>query len=456
MINFTFSERILDISIPLDYDYLMKRDIYQHLLAWKQSELRQPLVLRGARQVGKTFILKEFAKNEYDNYVYLNFEDDSTLDAFFASRFDKERIINYLSIYSGGVKIIPGRTLIIFDEIQASNNALNSLKYFNENGNDYHIAAAGSLLGIKLSGQKSFPVGQVTFLDLYPLSFLEFLDALEKAGLRQLITGSGREFISFPESFHIELLDILKYYYYTGGMPQVVNTFRQTRDFEGARKVQQDIVDAYLLDFAKHAEKSLVMKISGIWESIPVHLSKENKKFIFSVVRKGARAREYEEALQWLFDAGLIYKCYNITRPGIPLRSYADTNIFKVYLLDIGLLGAITKLAPDSIIKGNSIFTHFYGALVENYVVQQLRWKFPGEMYYWTSPGKAEVDFVFSVNDRVYPLESKAGVNPHSKSLKVYEEKYNPDMLSRTNLLNLKKDGKTCNYPLYAISLFPL
>lgn len=434
----------------------MKRDIYQELLAWKHSELRKPLVLRGARQVGKTYILKEFAKNEYDNYVYLNFEDDPTLDTFFSQRLDKDKIIRNLSIYSGGIKITPGSTLFIFDEVQASNNALNSLKYFHENANEYHIAAAGSLLGIKLSGKKSFPVGQVSFLDLYPLSFLEFLEALGRVEFRQLIEGADKDFTSFPEPFHIELTEILKYYYFTGGMPQAVLTYNKTKSFDDTRKIQKDIIDAYLLDFAKHAEKSLVMKISSVWQSIPVHLSRENKKFIFSAISKSSRARDYEEALQWLLDAGLIYKSYNISTPKIPLIAYANTNVYKVYLLDTGLLGAMSKLAPDSIIKGNAIFTHFYGALVENYVVQQLQCKFPGEMFYWSSPGKAEVDFVFSVDDRIYPFEAKAGINPQSKSLKVYKEKFNPGVLSRTNLLNLRRDANVCNYPLYAISLFPL
>jgi predicted AAA+ superfamily ATPase len=455
--KFTFSERVLDFSIFSVYIiFTMKRDIYKKLLAWKQSELRKPLVLRGARQVGKTYILKEFAKNEYDNYIYLNFEDDPALDSIFAQRFDKEKIISSLSIYGEGVKILPGSTLIIFDEIQASNNALNSLKYFNENANEYHIVSAGSLLGIKLSGKKSFPVGQVYFLDLYPLSFLEFLDALGKTALRGLIEESGKDFVPFPEPFHIELMGLLKYYYFSGGMPAAVFTYCKTGSFDDTRKIQEDIIDAYLLDFAKHAEKSEVMKITTIWQSIPIHLSRENKKFIFSALRKSARARDYEEALQWLFDAGLIYKSYNISMPGIPLISYAITNFFKVFLLDVGLLGAMSNLSPGSIIKGNSIFTHFHGALVENYVVQQLWDKLPGGVFYWTSSGKAEVDFVFSVDDRIYPLEAKAGVNPQSKSLKVYNEKYKPGVLSRTSLLNLKKDGNICNYPLYAISLFPI
>jgi predicted AAA+ superfamily ATPase len=433
----------------------MKRDIYKKLKKWKQSGARKPLVLRGARQVGKTYILKEFAQKEYDNYLYLDFEDDSSLDAIFADRFDKEKLIRRLSIYGGGLKISPGSTLLIFDEIQASQHALNSLKYFKEEANEYHVVSAGSLLGIKLGGQRSFPVGKVTFLDLYPLSFLEFLDAVGKTPLRQLIEEVETEFTPFPQPFHVELIELLKYYYYTGGMPEAVLAYGKTGDFDNTRTVQKDIIDTYLLDFAKHADKNEVMKITAIWQSIPVHLGRENKKFIFSAVQKSARARDYENALQWLIDAGLIYKSYNITSPRLPLISYANTSIFKVFLLDVGLLGAMTNLPASTLIDGSAVFTHFYGALVENYVAQQLKAKFSDRLFYWTSPGKAEVDFVFSVDGGIYPLEAKAGPNPQGKSLKVYMEKYKPPLLTRTNLLNLCKNGSTCNYPLYAISLFP-
>lgn len=433
----------------------MKRDIYKKLLDWKQSERRKPLVLRGARQVGKTYILKEFGKGEYENCVYLNFEDDPTLDAIFAPRFDLQRIIRSLSAY-GEVKISPGSTLLIFDEIQASPNALQALKSFRENANEYHVAAAGSLLGIKLKGQKSFPVGQVNFLDLYPLSFLEFLDALQKSVLRNLIEENQQDFHPFPEPFHVELLELLKNYSLTGGMPEAISTYVQTASFQVTRQVQQEIIDSYLLDFSKHAEKSDVMKISEIWRSIPTHLSKENKKFIFSAVRKSARARDYERALQWLLDAGIIYKSYHISKPGLPLHAYSNSTIFKVFLLDVGLLGTMVNLSPGLILEGSAIFSHFHGALVENYVAQQLKAKSREDLYYWTSAGKAEVDFVFALNDGVCPLEAKAGLNLKSKSLKVYNEKYKPVFLFRTSLQNLQKTGNICNYPLYAISLFPI
>ncbi len=433
----------------------MKRDIYKELLLWKKSKQRKPLILRGARQLGKTFILKEFAKNEYKNCVYLNFEDDPTLGDIFIHKFDKQKIISYLSTY-GNIIIDPDSTLIIFDEIQASDAALNSLKYFKEYANEYHVTAAGSLLGIKLTCKKGFPVGGVNFLDLYPLSFLEFLDAMNKESLRRFIEGKRDDLTLFPEPFHVELKELLKYYYLTGGMPEAVSVYCRTNSFHLARQAQKEIIDSYLLDFSKHADRSDIMKISLIWQSIPLHLSKENKKFIFSAVKKSARARDYESALQWLIDAGIVYKSYTISTPKIPLSAYADTGIFKIFLLDIGLLGAMAEVPPEAVLQGNALFTHFRGAFVENYVVQQLSPKVNGNFFYWTSPGKAEVDFIFQVNDTIYPLEAKAGINLKSKSLKVYNEKYKPEIICRTSLQNLKREDNFCNYPLYAISLFPV
>jgi predicted AAA+ superfamily ATPase len=261
-------------------------------------------------------------------------------------RFDKQKIVSYLSAYAN-VTISPDSSLIVFDEIQASANALNALKYFKENANEYHVMAAGSLLGIKLAGQKSFPVGQVNFLNLYPMSFLEFLDALGKTYLRHLIEGKKNGFEPFPEPFHVELVELLKYYYFTGGMPEAVDTYFRTNSFANVRQIQKEIIDSYLLDFSKHAEKSDIIKISSIWHSMPVHLSKENKKFIFSAVRKSARARNYENALQWLIDAGILYKSYNVSTPKLPLEAYAKTDFFKIFLLDIGLLGAMSNISMD-------------------------------------------------------------------------------------------------------------
>jgi predicted AAA+ superfamily ATPase len=279
---------------------------------------------------------------------------------------------------------------------------------------------------------------------------------MQKSALRTIIEENQPDFTPFPEPFHVELLELLKSYYLTGGMPEAVSTYFQTASIQSTRQVQQEIIDSYLLDFSKHVEKADIMKISEIWRSIPTHLSKENKKFIFSAVRKSARARDYDRALQWLLDAGLIYKAYQISTPKLPLSAYSNSNIFKVFLLDVGLLGAMANLSPGLILKGNAIFSHFQGALVENYVAQQLKPKSREDLYYWTSAGKAEVDFVFTVNDGVCPLEAKAGINLKSKSLKVYNEKYKPGLLCRTNLQNLQRTGNFCNYPLYALSLFPV
>ncbi len=431
----------------------MQRDIYQKLLEWKSSPRRKPLLLKGARQVGKTYILKKFGEQQYSYMAYLNFEEELLLDDFFKHNLTPEKIIKNISLY---IKhdIKPERDLIIFDEIQASNNALNSLKYFNEKANEYHIVAAGSLLGIKLSKPKSFPVGKVNFLNMYPLTFLEFLDANNQSELRELIENTSR-FIPYPELFHQELINLLRTYYYIGGMPEAVQYFSETNDFFKIREIQKEITNSYLLDFAKHAPAQDIPKLSLIWESIPAQLGKENKKFTFTALKKTARAREYENALKWLEDTGLILRVSLAKTGKIPLNAYSDQTIFKIYLLDVGLLGALAKIAPDILTHGDQLFTEFKGAFVENYVAQQLKSHTQTELYYWKSAGSAEIDFICEYGNNIFPLESKAGINPRSKSLLFYDQKYNPKLLSRTTLLNLKHDGKICNYPLYAISLFP-
>lgn len=431
----------------------MQRDIYQKLLAWKSSRRRKPLLLRGARQVGKTYLLKKFGAQEYSRVAYLNFEEDPLIDDFFKSNLAPEKIIRNLSLY---VKhdIKPEEDLIIFDEIQASNNALNSLKYFNEQANEYHIAAAGSLLGIKLTKPKSFPVGKVNFLNMYPLTFLEFLDAVNRSELRKLIESTS-DFTPYPEPFHRELTDLLRTYYYVGGMPEAVHFFAETNDLSGVREIQKEILNSYILEFAKHAPPPDIPKLSLIWESIPVQLGKENKKFIFSALKKSARAREYENALQWLQDTGLILRVNLVKAGKTPLSAYAEKSIFKIYVLDVGLLGALAKTPPDLLAHGDQLFTEYKGAFVENYVAQQLTAHKEAELYYWKSDGLAEIDFICEEGHHVFPLEAKAGVNPRSKSLVFYNEKYHPPVLSRATLLNLKHDGNIINYPLYAISLFP-
>lgn len=429
----------------------MKRDIYQQLSAWKTSDRRKPLLLKGARQTGKTYILKEFAKNEYEHVFYFNFEEEIELNDFFRRDLIPHRIIKQLSAYRKQ-EIRPGRDLIIFDEIQSSNNALNSLKYFNESANEYHIAGAGSLLGVKLSKPKSFPVGQVNFLELYPMTFFEFLDAVGETRYRRLLEELD-ELEPIPLPFHEDLIDLLRKYYFVGGMPEAVKYYAKTGIASEVRAIQKEIINAYVLDFAKHAPPSDVPKISLIWESIPSQLSRENKKFIFSAVKDSARARDYENALMWLEDSGLILRTFSVSVPKHPLKGYRNQNIFKVYLLDIGLLGATAEVPVEILTQGDRLFSGYQGAFVENFVAQQLTAALKMNLYYWKSEGKlAELDFLCTEGENIYPLEVKAGINPKSKSLRSYDQQFHPPILLRSTLLNLKYDGKICNIPLYGIA----
>jgi hypothetical protein len=431
----------------------MKRDIYKHLINWKSSDRRKPLILRGARQVGKTYILKEFGKNEYENVAYFNFEEDPGLNDFFKGRIQTEKIIEKLSIYLE-TKILPEKTLLIFDEVQSSPETLNSLKYFNEKANQYHIATAGSLLGIKIGQSAPFPVGKVNFMDLYPFSFGEYLDGLGKSQLRQFLQ-SKSSFDPIETSFHEELIDHLKMYYFIGGMPEAILQYKNDGDLNKVRVVQQEILTAYEMDFSKYASKSDAIKITNTWKAIPGQLAKENKKFRYSEISKHARARDYNEIIQWLVDAGLVYKCFNVTTPKLPLSGYREEQIFKLFLLDTGLLCAMLNISQKTIVEGNALFSEYNGAFIENYVAQELLGHGHKEIYYWTSNNRAEVDFIISYNERIYPLEVKSGMSTKNKSLRIYGEKYHPPALSRTNLRNFNRDHKINNYPLYAVSLFP-
>jgi predicted AAA+ superfamily ATPase len=430
----------------------MKRDLYAKLLQWKSSSRRKPLLLQGARQTGKTYILKEFGRNEYENTVYCNFEEDTDLDGFFQRSLNPERILAELSIYMS-LEIRPERDLVIFDEIQVSNRALNSLKYFAEQKNDVHIAAAGSLIGVKLSAPGSFPVGKVNFFHLYPLTFLEFLDAMGESRYRNLLESIDEPF-PLADAFHSHLIDLLRRYYFVGGMPEAVKHFTTAGNGREAREIQEEIIKSYVLDFAKHAPASDIPKLTQIWDSIPRHLARENKKFVFSAVKKGARARAYDNALTWLEDAGLIHRANAVETVKQPLKHYADSGSFKVYVLDVGLLGAMARSPVELLAQGERLFNEYEGAFVENFIAQQLISHFHQPLYYWRSKGgKAELDFLCEFGDRICPLEVKAGINPKSKSLKSYDRQFNPASLARANLLNLKKDGKIFNLPLYAVSL---
>ena len=434
----------------------MEREFYQKLLLWKKSSLRKPLVLRGARQVGKTYILTDFAKREYLDYLYINFDEEPHFASFFSENLDPDRIIKELGIFFKR-KIEPGTTLIILDEIQECPEALASLKYFCEKKNEYHLAAAGSLLGVKLT--KSFPVGKVNFLDLAPLSFSEFLNATGEGNLRDMLTELEQP-KALSEIFHKKLITLLKYYFIVGGMPEAVFTYLKTDNLEKVRSVQKEILDAYLLDFARHAPKEMVMKIMAVWNSIPYELAKENKKFIFSAIRASARGREFETSIQWLKSAGLVIMANHVSTPKLPLDGYSDKQAFKIYLLDMGLLGAMSKLDPRIILEGDQLFQEFKGALTENYVATELHGvRFDGT-YYWSSEGIAEVDFLVSEEQQIFPLEVKAGISKRKKSLLVYDAKFSNEkthslVLSRTSLMNFAHDGKVVKCPLYAVRLFP-
>jgi len=425
----------------------MKRDLYQSLVAWKHTDRRKPLILRGARQTGKTYLLKEFATNEYQNHVYVNFEEQSGMSDALKADLGVERIVEYLGSLSGQT-IVPGETLIIFDEIQSSPQTLRALKYFNEKMNEYHVVAAGSLLGVALAGAKSFPVGKVNFLDLYPLSFSEFLTALGKEQLLDVLPDIRHGVKAIPEVFHAELLELLKKYFFIGGLPEVVADYVEHGDVKRVRDVQMELLRSYANDFAKHSSPTEALRIKQIWDSIPLHLSKENRSFVFSAVKHSARAREYEMALQWLQDAGLIIKVQSLSKPLLPLHAYAE-KAFKAYLFDVGLLGAMSRLKPEALVFTNELFTHFKGALVENYAVQQLGPFF--DLFYWTSSGRAEVDLVVQTDDDVLPIEIKAGINLKAKSLKIYDEKYSPKQLVRCSLGNFSSSGKLIDIPLFAL-----
>jgi len=421
----------------------MKRDIYQNLQSWKVQPNRKPLILQGARQVGKTYALKEFGKREYDQVLYVNFEKMKKVSSLFSENLEVEKLIQKLAFYFE-MSIHPETTLLVFDEIQESPAALNSLKYFCEDAPQYHVIAAGSLLGIKLVHSHGFPVGKVTFQYLYPLSFTEFLNALGKYTYADLLSQIQLQ-NPLEELFHHELIELLKIYFYVGGMPEAVYQYSQTQDYSLVQQIHADILRAYELDFAKHALPTDIPKISAIWDAIPAQLAKENKKFIYSVLKSSARGREYESAIRWLIDANLILQCTQISTP----------QIFKTYLLDVGLLSQMNYVDPKILLEKEQLFKEFSGALTENYVAQTLTALFKRPLHYWRSEGKAEVDFLIETENKIFPLEVKAGTSHHKQSLSVYLEKFHPPLVLRTSLLNLRKDGYVLNIPLYAMEQLP-
>ena len=430
----------------------MKRFISEQLKAWKHKKRRKPLILQGARQVGKTTILERFGQAEFKHYLSINFENDARARAIFEQDLKPQRIIEALSLRFEH-NIVAKDTLLIFDEIQECPNALNSLKYFCEQAPEYYICAAGSLLGVKLAQGKGFPVGKVNFLSLLPMSFFEFLIAVGKKNLAQYLqTFQMSEDIN--QAIHLDLCDLLKQYLYIGGMREAVKTFRDEHDYFSVREVQQEIINSYLLDFAKHAPANHIMKITQVWENLPAQLAKENKKFMFSVLRQGARAREFEIAIQWLIDAGLIYPVYQVDTPKLPLKAYAKLNTFKLYMLDVGILGAMSELEANIILQKNHLFQEFKGSLTENLAAQLLKMSGQQQLHYWTSGNTAEIDFILPHKHEVIPLEIKSGSSTKSKSLQIYRAHYQPTKAYRASIMNLKIQENLINIPLYLIERF--
>lgn len=423
----------------------MKRFIAEKLVKWKESKNRKPLILRGARQVGKTFILKEFGEKYYDSVAYFNFDHDDGLSSLFNNTKDPKRILEQLALISGK-KINPETTLIIFDEVQECPDALNSLKYFKEEAPSYHVVCAGSLLGIKLS-KTSFPVGKVEFLDMYPMTFSEFLLADNSENLVTLMKET-KNIKAFPKIFEDMLIEKLKIYYIVGGMPEVVYSWVNDKDIEKVNKIQKDILDSYENDFSKHVDSKEANKISLIWNGIPSQLARENKKFVYQVVKDGARAREYEGALNWLNDANLIAKCYLVSKCSFPLKAYEDLSSYKIYMNDVGLLRRMSNLDSKIILEGNKLFEEFKGSFTENYVANVLNYLLNEAPHYYIF-NRNEIDFVIQKSNKVIPIEVKSDKSTNHNSLTKYNNMNNNEISFRFSLNNLNKDGKIINVPLY-------
>ncbi|GHT38863.1 ATPase [Bacteroidia bacterium] len=428
----------------------MYRTQFKQLLQWKLDKNKKPLVFLGARQVGKTYLIKEFGNKEYRQMVYVNFDDKNAPQNMFLQNFDIQRIITELEFYSG-LKITPEDTLIVFDEIQSAEQGITSLKYFNENAPEYQIIAAGSLLGINIHPGESFPVGKVSYLQLNPMSFYEFLLAMgEENGLARILREKRWDYLpSFAEKFK----EFLRYYFYIGGMPEVVSVFAQDRDWLKARKIQNEILKNYQNDFSKHAPKEILPRINMVWENIPAQLAKENKKFIYGIIKEGARAKDFELAIQWLVDAGLLHKIYSVTKPALPLVAFQYLSAFKLYLGDVGLLAAMSKLNAKTLLNGDAFFTEFKGALAEQFVYQQLSLNENLSINYFPfENSKYELDFLIQTeDDAIIPVEVKSGTNLKAHSFKLFCEKYKPQTAIRTSLSDFRQESWMTNVPLYII-----
>ena len=426
----------------------MQRKKIEELKKWKESKDRKPLIIRGARQVGKTWLMKEFGEEYYEKYAYINFDDNQRMMQLFSGDFNIERIIQGLKIETG-VNIEPENTLIIFDEVQETPKALTALKYFYENANQYHIIAAGSLLGVAMHEGTSFPVGKVDFLDLQPLNFYEFLEAVNERDLLKLIQENNLELLKV---FSSKIKDYLKQYLFIGGMPEVVNTYVETKDYNLVRRKQRALLEAYEQDFSKHAPNNVVPRIRQLWHNIPTQLAKENKKFIYGLIKEGARAREYEIALSWLIDCGLVYQVNRVNDCKIPLSAYQDFNAFKLYLLDVGLLCAMAEIDVQVILSGNDILKEFKGALTEEFVLTEIKSNINVPIFYWSADrGTAELDYIIQLKNQNIPIEVKASENLQAKSLKTFVEKYHTEVNIRTSMSDYRKEEWLINIPLYLI-----
>ena len=426
----------------------MDRAAMKKLIEWKNKKNRKPLVIMGARQVGKTWLMREFGKHYYEKVAYISFYNNERMRSIFETDFDINRILAAINI-EAGVTVEKENTLIIFDEIQNVPKAFECLKYFYEDAPDYHIMVAGSLLGVALHEGVSYPVGKVDILQLYPLSFREFLSAVGEPGLADLLESKDYRLI---DTFRDKYIYHLKNYYYVGGMPEAAEVFRENSDYISAREVQNSILLQYKGDFGKHIESRQLPRINMVWDSIPIQLAKENKKFFLGKIKKGARSSEFETAIQWLVDAGLIYKVYRVNEPRVPLKAYTEFSIYKIFMLDVGLLGAMSELDARTILEGNELFVEFKGALTEQYVHQQLLCdtKFT-PYYYGTEKATFEQDFLLQMDMNPVPIEVKAETNVHSQSLKAFYDKYHPDKSIRLSLLPYKEQEWMINVPLYAV-----
>lgn len=428
----------------------MKRTRYKDLLDWKKSNKRKPLLLQGARQVGKTYLVNQFGENEYKDFIYLNFEEYPDLRKLFNKELNPEIIIDNISLYLGR-KISSQDTLLFFDEIQEIPEAITSLKYFCEHLPEFHIIAAGSLLGVSVGKTTSFPVGKVNFMTLYPMSFREYLIAFNEEMLVSKMNPENN-LKAFPEPIHQKLLKHLKLFMFLGGMPEVLQDYIEHKDISSCRSIQLDILESYKRDFSKYSDKNQAIKIAQLWESIPYQLAKENKKFKYSDVKSGARASRYEQTIEWLSKAGLINIAYNISVPKLPLAGYSDNSKFKIYMNDIGLLGAMLNISSSLILETGTLFTEYNGAFAESFVASELVAYGSDKLYYWTSKSTAEVDFLIQKENNIYPVEVKSGLHRNIKSLRSYEDKYAPLLMYRISPRNYIQSDNFINIPLYAVS----